>query len=1005
MRRLFVKAFEFELVLSALLFLSGCNQGPYESEEKGVQTYFCGGENLSQTGNDLFYDDGQGQFTHGGYQETDSVFDGKFSVRLDSIRQYGMSIRLTDVLPGEYFETSIWIKNPVGRATLIVGATGKTNYTLNASQINKREERNGWTNYFMSFGIESKVDTLTIFPFSAGESHYFDNLEIKRFAQRPPLEDSLHDVALKLYIPDSAMNLLTQYKFLAMEQDMISSDLKEYVTGAILEGSDSIPVEIRLKGDWTDHLEGGKTSYRIKTDLAYKGLTTFSIQHPQTRNYMHEWFMHRLCEEEGLLATSYDFLPVEINGVNQGIYAIEEHFDKQLLESRNRREGPIIKMDESGFWALLASGKKDELNGSYPYFESSMITCFKEGRTEKSEVLSGQFENASTLLWLYKNLYASPELIFDLEKTAKYYALMDLGNIHHSLAWHNRRYYYNPVTTKLEIIGFDMAPAIYPFNDLLALRKFKTSNAPQEDENAIDHFLFLNSEFREFYTYYVNLYSSENYLDSMFMLLEPEIEEREKLLSVEFPNYHLDRTFYYAKAANMRDDLKNLQPAWDDFVNENPNNSQPEILAPNYPALTSDFLLEEVSINAYRTQLDSTHFRLQLENFHLADAAVVGYSTKDGEDSVFMFDQQVPLKRYDGIKEPDYSEIILDRKPNKIHFTVANIPGVLHSKKIFSWKKPELIHPRIELEKSFKLNSASYKIQADTLYFKKGQTTISEIIFVPSDYKVVFEAGTQIDIKNEGAIILNNSTYFRGTEENPVLINSSDSSSMGVTILTPDEVEIRHTKLFNQGTLGYKGWQLTGALTIYEGDVLIDKLEIAGNACEDGLNIIRGNFQITNLFIHDTKGDAFDADFCTGKISKSTFFDTGNDCIDFSGTVVEISEITIRNSGDKGISSGEKSTLTVKNIDINGALTALASKDGSVLTATGITAINCEVGVALYRKKPEYPFSKMTVGNSSFSDIKTLALIERGAVLNYNKADYFGYATFDIEAMYARFEK
>ncbi len=55
---------------------------------------------------------------------------------------------------------------------------------------------------------------------------------------------------------------------------------------------------------------------------------------------MLEWYIHQICAEEDLLTTRYDFVNVEINGEIKGAYALEEHFDKQLLEARNRREGP-----------------------------------------------------------------------------------------------------------------------------------------------------------------------------------------------------------------------------------------------------------------------------------------------------------------------------------------------------------------------------------------------------------------------------------------------------------------------------------------------------------------------------------------------------------------------------------------------------------------------------------------------------------------------------------------
>ena len=62
---------------------------------------------------------------------------------------------------------------------------------------------------------------------------------------------------------------------------------------------------------------------------------------------MHEWFAHKIFEYEDILTTRYIFVPVIINGEKKGVYALEEHFDKQLLEHRKRREGPIVKFDEN----------------------------------------------------------------------------------------------------------------------------------------------------------------------------------------------------------------------------------------------------------------------------------------------------------------------------------------------------------------------------------------------------------------------------------------------------------------------------------------------------------------------------------------------------------------------------------------------------------------------------------------------------------------------------------
>ncbi len=130
-----------------------------------------------------------------------------------------------------------------------------------------------------------------------------------------------------------------------------------------------------------DHLEGNKWSFRIKLkgNNSYYGLKKFSIQDPSTRSFMMEWFAHQLFEKEDILTTRYQFKVVYINGVNKGVYALEEHFNKRLLEYRNQREGPIVKFDESGIWqARLDQKKTGNPFIKYPYLESSEILPFSK---------------------------------------------------------------------------------------------------------------------------------------------------------------------------------------------------------------------------------------------------------------------------------------------------------------------------------------------------------------------------------------------------------------------------------------------------------------------------------------------------------------------------------------------------------------------------------------------------------------------------------------------------
>ena len=61
--------------------------------------------------------------------------------------------------------------------------------------------------------------------------------------------------------------------------------------------------------------------------------------------------------------------------------------------------------------------------------------------------------------------------------------------------------------------------------------------------------------------------------------------------------------------------------------------------------------------------------------------------------------------------------------------------------------------------------------------------------------------------------------------------------------------------------------------------------------------------------------------------------------------------------------------------------------------------------MAAFQKKPEYAGSTMLLTNVHYQFVKTLGLIEKGSEAQVEKQTYKGYQKFDIDAMYARFEK
>jgi len=241
----------------------------------------------------------------------------------------------------------------------------------------------------------------------------------------------------------------------ALKRGLILKKEKEFIKASLRHNNQTIRAKARLKGDYTDHLEGDKWSLRIKTkknDHLF-GMRSFSLQSPKTRSFLQEFLFLDMLRSNGVLAPRYLFVNEIINGNKIGVMALEEHFSKEILEVNKRKESVIVKLDETLFWENKANS--DDNSEPYHNYTAASISAFNSKKIKKSPLLQNHYRVAVGLLrsFIAGSLKASD--VFDVELLGKYLAIVDTWGVGHAIAWHNIRFAYNPYTVKLEPIGFD----------------------------------------------------------------------------------------------------------------------------------------------------------------------------------------------------------------------------------------------------------------------------------------------------------------------------------------------------------------------------------------------------------------------------------------------------------------------------------------------------------------------------------------------------------------------
>ena len=130
-----------------------------------------------------------------------------------------------------------------------------------------------------------------------------------------------------------------------------------------------------------------------------------------------------------------------------------------------------------------------------------------------------------------------------------------------------------------------------------------------------------------------------------------------------------------------------------------------------------------------------------------------------------------------------------------------------------------------------------------------------------------------------------------------------------------------------------------------------------------------------NVF-ENNSADQVDLDFVTGNVTQNIFNFKGDhdgkltDGLDISGSVLNISNNTLQNMSDKGLSVGEKSRANVFNNNIVNNNIGIALKDGSEICLRTNSINKNTDSILTYIKKNMYQFPSLFIEKQDVNEEK-----------------------------------
>lgn len=570
------------------------------------------------------------------------------------------------------------------------------------------------------------------------------------------LADQAKPIQLKIELSDNDYKFLEDKRQEALDRGIQINVGDNYVPCTVSDASTNIEAEIRLKGHMTDHLQGDKWSFRIKSDQEIMGMYRFSLQHPGTRGFVYEWVYHQLLKQEDIIHLHYDFVELQLNDKDLGVYAVEEHFGQHVIERNNRPKGAILRWNPSLYWEW----RIDELDGDfldeeYSSFLSSYAEPYDKGTVKDDPELIANYQTAAALLEAFRRDSLSTSEVFDVDKLASFHAIIDLVGGHHSLDWSDIKFYYNSDSKKIEPVGYESFSIRK--TERLAGQRIKDVSAVTG--NDYHDKLFADPVFFAAYISSLERICDQNYFKTFEESIQEGLNEKLGIIAREWPHRRFEFDGYYENIELIQHNL-NLPKPFHAFIESR----------------TEDSVL--VSVGAV------SDFPVQIDEVLINDKTTIQckylLAAKSRGEFIVYEKMTIPY----------------DKKKIKSMVFTAHIPGSANSFKVEvneypSYQKEMMDAPTQQLKDQDQVLATT----EGKLSFKGKEIIISEPFSISADEELVIFPGQHVKFLQDGLLYCEGKVNAAGLSDVPITIEAVENA----IVLNKGELCITNAQLLGDG--------------------------------------------------------------------------------------------------------------------------------------------------------------------------------------------------------------
>lgn len=749
-------------------------------------------------------------------------------------------------------------------------------------------------------------------------------------------------------------------------------------------------IKFRMRGKNKWHHEAQKPSLRIvfKKDHPYYGMSHVNLTSPEGRTLIENYYSDLISKKMGLVAHYGEMVELYVNKKYYGVYHLHSREDESMTRSNQRMPGPIYlgkklneRWDAKDFEVVNTESLKDT-----PLKDFNAIT-----RLVESLYLSDSWSNQNKL-WQ----------ILDFDKTARWVAVQNiLGSIHSDYE-HNHELFFDKTTGRIEPILSDalgMGTFTYPWGINRAKKKLQSlilTEKPNykisinQKTNPILNKALIDPEFYNYRNKIIYKYlktelsynEQKKILNSLYNVLDKSVykDEHKKYItgkiggwgSINFSNFEYElfkeNVFYFLKNRidYLINEIRNNEVRLN-FLSSKDLDGKILLEIRIKGNSGAELDLEKLGVDKiwYVRPSDSTLNVINEKKiiFHpgLKIIKTEGYHTNTpyrGQD-VFQTheydnDFQTYVLCFDKKFKNNFKNIANNLKNNITGETIRNV----------FWDKDK--EDNVNLS-NINYNKFSLHIwdknyePKDLIILGPGVIHLKKNLFINANQTLKVLPGTTLVMHPKVSIYSKGKILILGTKDKIINIKSSkEDEPWGVFAVygsNTDGSEISFLDISGGSEDVIENKYYSGMISFFwNKNIKIKNSNFSKNKIGDDTLHFSNTKEIIieESNFYDCNADCIDLDFSSLNMKNSFINTSGNDGLDLMESKVYLENLNIRKSGDKGISGGENSDITGKNIFIQNSVTGIGAKDKTVFNLSKVHFVNNQVAIDIYKKNWRY---------------------------------------------------